>query len=80
MLTDLARQFNLLSIPSLSIQRAGYQIGFTNQSGVNPFNGRLDPLAIKRLAIESYFSDAYFRGILAFPRLAYPWRAAAKEL
>jgi uncharacterized protein YcbK (DUF882 family) len=27
-LTDLARQFNSLSIPSLSIPRAGYQIGF----------------------------------------------------
>ncbi|MEZ4361244.1 MAG: polysaccharide deacetylase family protein [Kofleriaceae bacterium] len=63
-----------------AVREAGYDLGFTNASGVNlilPTGWRLrglDPLDLGRLATGRDFSDAMFLGQLALPSLAYPAR------
>ncbi|HWM85307.1 MAG TPA: polysaccharide deacetylase family protein [Kofleriaceae bacterium] len=60
-------------IPKLraAVQRAGYDIGFTNASGVNYLWRGVDRYGVRRLATGRGMSDAMFRGQLAVPPLAY---------
>jgi peptidoglycan/xylan/chitin deacetylase (PgdA/CDA1 family) len=53
-----------------AILAAGYQLGFTNQGGVNHLRKELDLLDVRRCAMDSELSDALFRGMMAFPYLA----------
>lgn len=47
--------------------RAGYRFGVSYVSGVNA--GLSDPYRLRRLHVERYTSRAYFRGLLAVPRI-----------
>ena len=54
-----------------AVESAGYHIGFTNQSGVNLTTGTIDPLDVRRCAMDIDMSDEMFRGIMAVPCLLY---------
>ncbi|WP_053333350.1 polysaccharide deacetylase family protein [Haliangium ochraceum] len=56
-----------------AVQAAGYEIGFTNASGVNYLwrNSTIDPFDIRRLAIDRDLSMPMFRAQLALPPLGY---------
>jgi peptidoglycan/xylan/chitin deacetylase (PgdA/CDA1 family) len=53
-----------------ALTAAGYELGFTNQTGVNVLGGRFKPLDIGRHAMEADMTDPLFRAVLAFPYLA----------
>jgi peptidoglycan/xylan/chitin deacetylase (PgdA/CDA1 family) len=53
-----------------AIRRAGYELGFSNGTGLNS-TLRFDPLDVRRLSLEVDLSDAYFRGMVALPYCAY---------
>jgi peptidoglycan/xylan/chitin deacetylase (PgdA/CDA1 family) len=53
-----------------AIRRAGYELGFSNGTGLNT-TFRFDPLEIRRLSLEVDLTDAYFRGMVALPYFAY---------
>lgn len=60
---------------------AGYTLGFTNATGINPFlPARLrrlhevDPLEVRRLAMGRDYSESMFLGQIALPVLAHPSR------
>jgi peptidoglycan/xylan/chitin deacetylase (PgdA/CDA1 family) len=52
-----------------AVRSAGYELGFSNGTGVNP--PRLDPFDIKRLSLDVALDDPFFRTMLALPWLAY---------
>lgn len=54
-----------------AVQDAGYEIGFTNASGVNYLWRPVDRFDVRRLAMDRGNSTALFRGQLAVPPLAY---------
>lgn len=56
-----------------AVQAAGYEIGFTNASGVNYMwrTRDIDPFDIRRLAMDRGLSMQMFRGQLAVPLLGY---------
>jgi peptidoglycan/xylan/chitin deacetylase (PgdA/CDA1 family) len=58
-----------------AVRAAGYEIGFSNRSGVNPL-AAVDPFDLKRIPIDASFTSGYFESILALPRLAYPPKSA----
>lgn len=64
-----------------AIAAAGYQIGFSNASGVNrmwpPSLKPMDPFDIKRLSLDRTMSDAMYLTQVAVPRLAYYGRHEA---
>ena len=47
-------------------REAGYEIAYSYCSG-SSFLGSVDLLQVKRIAVEKYMSDAYFRTMLAMP-------------
>jgi len=53
-----------------AVLEAGYEVGFTNQSGVNHVFRGVDPLDISRHAMERDMGGEMFRGLMAFPYLA----------
>jgi peptidoglycan/xylan/chitin deacetylase (PgdA/CDA1 family) len=53
-----------------AVRRAGYQIGFSNASGVNHVHGHLDRYDMRRLSIDVDVPHAMFRGMLAVPYLS----------
>jgi peptidoglycan/xylan/chitin deacetylase (PgdA/CDA1 family) len=53
-----------------ALEKAGYEIGFTNGTGPTPLRGKVDRFDIRRQMIERNFSNALFLTILALPRLA----------
>jgi len=53
-----------------AIRKAGYELGFSNASGVNHV-WRFDALDARRLSLEVGLSDAHFLAMLALPALAY---------
>jgi peptidoglycan/xylan/chitin deacetylase (PgdA/CDA1 family) len=53
-----------------AVREAGYQIGFSNSTGINHLWGKFDRYDIHRLAVDIDLPAAYFRGILAIPYLA----------
>jgi peptidoglycan/xylan/chitin deacetylase (PgdA/CDA1 family) len=53
-----------------AVRRAGYQIGFSNASGVNHVHGHLDRYDMRRISIDVDVPHAMFRGMLALPYLS----------
>lgn len=51
-----------------AVTDSGYQIGFSNASGVSAVRGKFDPLNVKRIAVERGLSDSHFRAMLALPK------------
>ena len=54
-----------------AVARAGYWLGFTNASGAARLDGKIDALAVPRLASTGDLSGPFFRASLAFPSVAY---------
>lgn len=52
-----------------AVKAAGYELGFSNASGVNNFWQRVDPLDLRRISLDLDLGDALFRGIVALPPL-----------
>jgi peptidoglycan/xylan/chitin deacetylase (PgdA/CDA1 family) len=53
-----------------AVSDAGYQLGFSNGTGVNRLSA-LDPLDVRRLSLEISLGDGFFRTMLALPCLGY---------
>jgi peptidoglycan/xylan/chitin deacetylase (PgdA/CDA1 family) len=53
-----------------AVRRAGYELGFSNGTGVSAAS-RLDPLDVRRVSLDVSISDPFFRTMLALPWLAY---------
>jgi peptidoglycan/xylan/chitin deacetylase (PgdA/CDA1 family) len=53
-----------------AVQDAGYDLGFSNTSGLTWLSGRFDPLDIHRLAVERGMPLPYFRALVALPNFA----------
>jgi hypothetical protein len=58
-----------------ALERAGYEIGFTNGTGPTALVGGIDRFDIGRHMIERDVSNAHLLTTLALPRLAarHPW-------
>jgi peptidoglycan/xylan/chitin deacetylase (PgdA/CDA1 family) len=54
-----------------AVVEAGYRLGFSNGNGINPLWKPLDPLDVRRVALDRGTSLTMFRGQLAVPALAY---------
>lgn len=54
-----------------AVQAAGYEVGFTNATGVNYMWRNVDPLDIRRIAMDRELSMPMFRGMLAVPPLGH---------
>ncbi len=65
--------YRILHLPRLraAVQSAGYDIGFTNATGVNYLWRTIDRFDIRRLATARGVSSAMFLGQLALPPLAF---------
>jgi peptidoglycan/xylan/chitin deacetylase (PgdA/CDA1 family) len=59
-----------------AVRRAGFELGFSNRSGINAF-GQFDPLDATRIPVNPTFTRAYFESILTLPGLAYPQKVTA---
>jgi peptidoglycan/xylan/chitin deacetylase (PgdA/CDA1 family) len=57
-----------------AVIRAGYRLGFTNQSGATWLHRGVDPLNLSRLSMDRGEAEPYFRGKLAIPQLAYRYK------
>jgi peptidoglycan/xylan/chitin deacetylase (PgdA/CDA1 family) len=53
-----------------AVREAGYDLGFSNTSGVTWTNGRIDPLDIHRISVERSLPISTFRAFLALPAFA----------
>ncbi len=53
-----------------AVHDAGYQLGFSNATGVNRTRA-LDPLDVKRVSLDLSIRDPFFRAMLAVPWFAY---------
>ena len=53
-----------------AVRDAGYQLGFSNATGVNRTR-TLDPLDVKRVSLDLSIRDPFFRAMLAVPWFAY---------
>lgn len=53
-----------------AVREAGYEVGFTNGTGANRAGQRLDPLDLRRHAMDAEMPDEMFRGIVSLPPLA----------
>jgi peptidoglycan/xylan/chitin deacetylase (PgdA/CDA1 family) len=53
-----------------TVRRAGYRVGFTSGTGVARLDA-LDLLRVPRLSMSRLYGPSFFRGMLAFPALAY---------
>jgi peptidoglycan/xylan/chitin deacetylase (PgdA/CDA1 family) len=51
------------------MKRAGYELGFTNASGIN-HRRDFDPLAVHRIALDIDSPNSYFRSVMAVPYLS----------
>jgi peptidoglycan/xylan/chitin deacetylase (PgdA/CDA1 family) len=65
--------YSIRHVPRIraAVQRAGYEIGFTNATGVNYLWRPTDPLDVRRVPMMREQSTSMFRGLLAMPPLAY---------
>lgn len=54
-----------------AVAAAGYEVGFTNATGVNWTSRGLDPFNVHRLATDRELTDAMFLSQLAIPGFAY---------
>jgi peptidoglycan/xylan/chitin deacetylase (PgdA/CDA1 family) len=53
-----------------AVRAAGYELGFSNGTGVN-HRWDFDPLDARRISLDVSLSDAFFRAMMALPYLAY---------
>ena len=53
-----------------AVRDAGYELGFSNATGVNRTRA-LDPLDVKRVSLDLSIRDPFFRAMLAVPWFAY---------
>jgi peptidoglycan/xylan/chitin deacetylase (PgdA/CDA1 family) len=53
-----------------AVREAGYELGFSNGTGVN-LTRDLDPLDVRRVALDMKLGGSFFRAMLAMPWLAY---------
>ncbi len=53
-----------------AVRRAGYEIGFSNASGINSRMRHIDPYDVRRAAMDIGLTDALFRCVLAIPYLS----------
>lgn len=53
-----------------AVSRAGYDLGFSNTSGVTVLNGSVDPLDMHRISVERSMPSSYFKALLALPSFA----------
>ncbi|HEU4411285.1 MAG TPA: polysaccharide deacetylase family protein [Polyangiaceae bacterium] len=53
-----------------ALERAGYDVGFTNATGVSMTLRRPHPFDMRRLAMDVGLSHGFFRGLAALPQLA----------
>ena len=64
----------IANVPAIreAVRDAGYQIGFSNASGVNPRwrSSRFDRFDVRRLSMELGLPHPFFRGMLAIPFLS----------
>jgi hypothetical protein len=58
-----------------AVREAGYELGFSNRSGVN-WLAQADAFDMKRIPVDASFGEEYFESVLALPRLAYPSKSA----
>jgi len=54
-----------------AVSKAGYELGFSNDTGVNSLRRKPDPLDLRRTCCEVNLPLSYFRGTLAIPPLSY---------
>lgn len=52
-----------------AVTSAGYELGFSNASGVNNLWTNVDPLDLRRVSLDRDVEDVLFRGMLALPPL-----------
>jgi peptidoglycan/xylan/chitin deacetylase (PgdA/CDA1 family) len=59
--------------PSITraLDEAGYEAGYTNQTGPVPTWGSIDRFDVNRIAMSEIYQDAFFRSVMAFPPLAF---------
>jgi peptidoglycan/xylan/chitin deacetylase (PgdA/CDA1 family) len=51
-----------------AVEKAGYRVGFTNATGVQPmWGGRIDRFNIKRISLSAHLPDSLFRAMLTLP-------------
>lgn len=50
-----------------AVASAGYELGFSNASGVNNLWADVDPLDLRRISLDRDVDDILFRGMLALP-------------
>lgn len=53
-----------------AIAKAGYELGFSNASGVNNVWRSVDPFDLRRISLDRGTDDCLFRGMLAIPSFA----------
>jgi peptidoglycan/xylan/chitin deacetylase (PgdA/CDA1 family) len=53
-----------------AVKDAGYEVGFSNTSGVTWHTRRFDPLDMRRISVECHLPPSYFRALLAVPTFA----------
>ncbi len=65
--------YTIRSLPVIrqAVANAGYEIGFTNASGVNYMWTQIDRFDVRRIAMGRELTPTLFRGQLAVPQLAY---------
>ncbi|GAB4527963.1 MAG: polysaccharide deacetylase family protein [Haliangiales bacterium] len=69
--------YSIRDLPELrqAVEDAGYDVGFTNATGVNYLWRSIDPFDVRRIAMDSAMSLAHFRGQLALPFLGHVRRS-----
>jgi peptidoglycan/xylan/chitin deacetylase (PgdA/CDA1 family) len=65
--------YSIRHVPRIrsAVQRAGYELGFTNATGMNYLWRATDPFDVRRVSMMRDQSTSMFRGLLAVPPLAY---------
>ena len=53
-----------------AVRDSGYEVGFSNGSGVSSLRGKFDPLDMRRISVERGLPHSYFRALLAIPSFA----------
>jgi peptidoglycan/xylan/chitin deacetylase (PgdA/CDA1 family) len=53
-----------------ALVRAGYRLGFTNQTGASWTGARVDPFAVRRMSMSRAQAHSMFRAFVALPPLA----------
>jgi len=53
-----------------AVRDSGYEVGFSNGSGVSSLKGKFDPFDVRRISVERGLAPSYFRALLAIPSFA----------